>query len=71
MNLEITQKNLYLILPSKVCWMAGMLSEDKGISIANAMKRIYDSDVYRRLELEKTKLWNLGPVALYDEFNSK
>ena len=44
-----------------------MLSEDKKISIINAIKEIYASDIYRRLENEETKLWHLGPVALYEE----
>ena len=44
-----------------------MLSEDKGISISEAIKAIYASDTYRRLETESTKLWHLGPVALYED----
>lgn len=68
MNLDITQDNLYLILPSKVSRMAEMLAADSGKSIAQAVKDIYLSDVYKRLEQEQTKLWHLGPVALYQEF---
>ena len=44
-----------------------MLSEDRGISISEAIKAIYASDTYRRLETENTKLWHLGPVALYED----
>ncbi len=65
MNLDINQGNLYLLLPSKVAWLADMLSEDKNISIVEAMKAIYSSDTYKRLENESTKLWHLGPVAIY------
>ena len=68
MNLDITQYNLYLILPSKVSRMAEMLAEDSGMSIVQAVKEIYHSDVYKRLEQESTKQWHLGPVALYQEF---
>lgn len=68
MNLDITQDNLYLILPSKVSRMAEMLAEDSGRSIVQAVKDIYHSDVYKRLEQESTKQWHLGPVALYQEF---
>lgn len=68
MNLDITQDNLYLILPSKVSRMAEMLAEDSGKSIVQAVKDIYHSEVYKRLELESTKQWHLGPVALYQEF---
>jgi len=67
MNLDITQDNLYLILPSKVSRMAEMLAADSGKSIVQAVKDIYLSDVYKRLEQESTKQWHLGPVALYQE----
>ena len=68
MNLDITQDNLYLILPSKVSRMAEILAEDSGKSIVQAVKDIYHSEVYKRLEQESTKQWHLGPVALYQEF---
>jgi hypothetical protein len=68
MNLDITQDNLYLILPSKVSRMAEMLAEDSGRSIVQAVKDIYHSEVYKRLEQESTKQWHLGPVTLYQEF---
>ena len=67
MNLDITQDNLYLILPSKVSRMAEMLADDNDISIIDAVKQVYASEVYQRLEQESTKLWHLGPVALYKE----
>lgn len=67
MNLDITQDNLYLILPSKVSRMAEMLAADSGKSIFQAVKEIYYSDVYKQLEQEHTKQWPLGPVALYQE----
>jgi len=65
---EITDKNLYLILPGKVSKMAMMFVEDFGVSIAEALRRIYKSATYRELEKEDTKLWHLGPVALYQMF---
>ena len=70
MNLTITQENVHLLLPSKLSWMANMLAEDKDISIVEAMKLLYSSDVYKRLENEATKAWHLGPVALYQDFQA-
>ncbi|MBQ9640193.1 MAG: hypothetical protein IJV06_01305 [Bacteroidaceae bacterium] len=67
MNLDVNQENLYLFLPSKISWMARMLAKDKGVSLSEAIKTIYTSDTYRRLETENTKLWHLGPVALYED----
>ncbi len=68
MDLSINQSNLYLLLPSKLSWMASMLAEDKGISIVDAIKQLYSSELYKKLEDEKTKKWHLGPVALYEEY---
>ena len=66
MNLTVTQDNLYLFLPSKTSRMVDFLSEDKNINIVDAFEEIYNSDIYSRLENEETKLWHLGPVALYE-----
>ena len=66
MNRNINQSNLYLLLPSKICWMVDMLTDEKGISITEAITEIYSSRVYEQLETEKTKLWHLGPVALME-----
>ena len=70
MNMTITQENVHLLIPSKLSWMANMLAEDKGISIVEAMKMLYSSEVYARLEKESTKAWHLGPVALYEELQN-
>lgn len=71
MNLNVTQQNLYFFLPSKISWMVDMLMEDEGISMVEAIKRIYQSETYRKLEIEKTKMWHLGPVALYEDFSAR
>lgn len=68
MNLEINQDNLHLLLPSKVSLMAEMLVEERGGSIVDAIKDIYLSETYERLENEETKMWHLGPVALYQDY---
>lgn len=65
---KITSENLYLLLPGKVSKMACMYASDSGLSITEALKRIYQSDTYRQLEDENTKLWQYGPVALYQMF---
>lgn len=62
---EITQDNLYLLLPSKVSWVADMLSEDEHISTIEAIRRVYSSAMYKELEQESTKRWHEGPVSLY------
>ncbi|MBQ9465358.1 MAG: hypothetical protein IJU62_00100 [Muribaculaceae bacterium] len=67
MTPEITQDNLYLLLPSKVAWLVDMLHHHQGLSIVAAIRKIYSSTTYSGLEKEATKKWHLGPVALYEE----
>lgn len=67
MNLNVTQQNLYLFLPSKISWMADMLVDDEGIGVVEAINKIYQSETYQKLEIEETKMWHWGPVALYQE----
>ena len=65
---EITDKNLYLLLPGKVAAVVQKYVEDYHVSMFEALHKFYHSNTYRRLEKEETKLWHLGPVALYQEF---
>lgn len=55
---EINQNNLYLLLPSKVSRVADMIADEKGISLIDAIKNIYSSDTYKKLEKEETKMWH-------------
>ncbi len=64
----INQDNLYLILPYKVSQLAMLISKKLGVPILDAIRTVYDSNTYRELEREDTKLWHLGPVGLYEHF---
>ena len=70
MTMEINQSNLYLLLPSKVAWLAGMVAEQRCVGIVDAVRDVYASETYRQLENEATKMWHLGPVALFEEFTA-
>ncbi len=63
----INQTNVHLVIPSKVSWMAGMLMNDGKMNLEEAIKHIYKSDTYKKLEIEATKYWHWGPVDLYRE----
>lgn len=65
---EITQKNLYLLLPGKVSAVVEQYVNNNSVSMLDALRLFYQSETYRELEQEHTKLWHLGPVALYQEF---
>ena len=71
MNLEITDKNLYLLLPGKVSRVAQMYADDRKMPLTEALCRFYGSDTYKRLAEGTTKFWHLGPVALYEEFSDE
>lgn len=71
MSAKITQENPYLLLPLKIGWLAAWLSEDKGISIADAVKRVYHSQLYKKLSTASTMYWHLGPVDLYNELKAE
>ena len=68
---EVTQNNLHLLLPSKVSWLAATRCAEKHITVIEAMRMIYSSDMYKQLEQESTKRWHEGPVALYQEWMKK
>lgn len=70
MRAEINQDNLYLILAGKVSAVASFIADDEHISPLDALTKFYSSDTYSRLEREDTKLWNLGPVALYQDYQN-
>ncbi len=71
MSTRITQENLYLLLPVKIGWLASWLAEDIGISVKDAVNRIYRSQLYKKLSTESTKYWHLGPVDLYNELREE
>lgn len=71
MSAKITQDNLYLLLPFKIGWLASWLSEDKGISLTDAVNRIYRSKLYKKLSTANTLYWHLGPVDLYNELKAE
>ena len=64
MNLEITDKNLYLLLPGKVSRVAQMYADDQKIPLTEALYRFYSSDTYKKLAEETTKFWHFGVLWL-------
>lgn len=67
MNLDITNENLYLLLPGKVSRVAQIYAHEHHVTLIEALRCFYYSDTYKRLADETTKLWHYGPVALYQE----
>ena len=68
---EITEKNLYLLLPGKVAAVVEQYIADNGVSMLDGLRKFSNSSTNSNLEKEQTKLWHLGPVGLYEEFVEK
>ena len=62
---ELTQDNLYLLLPGKVLAVAQMYARNHKVTLLDALHKVYASDMYKELEQESTKRWHEGPVSLY------
>ena len=43
-----------------------VILDKKDISAVDAIKLLYVSELYKKLETESTKLWHLSPLALYE-----
>ncbi|HCY74200.1 MAG TPA: hypothetical protein DHU75_09135 [Rikenellaceae bacterium] len=65
MNVDITNDNLYLLLPGIVSRVANLYAEEHKCDSIQALYKVYNSKLYPMLADERTKLWQLGSVALY------
>jgi len=43
-----------------------IIIEKKKLMVIDSVRLFYLSGLYRKLEMEKTKLWHLSPLALYE-----
>ncbi|MBD5179488.1 MAG: hypothetical protein HDR46_05620 [Bacteroides sp.] len=66
----IKPEQLYLILPYKVSQLAMLIADNMKMPIIEAIRAVYRSNTYRDLSREETKLWHLGPVALFEHFRA-
>lgn len=62
---ELTQDNLYLLLPGKVLAVARIYARNHNVTLLESLHKVYASDMYKELEQESTKRWHEGPVSLY------
>ena len=68
---EITDKNMYLLLPGKVSAVVGKYLDESDVNLLDGLRKFYHSTTYKNLEREQTKMWHLGPVALYQMFENE
>ena len=68
---EITQKNVRLFIPYKVSKICNYICINEHISAQQAVAQFYKSKTAQLLGEEKTKLWQLGWVALYEMYEDE
>ncbi|MBQ3655282.1 MAG: hypothetical protein II956_00345 [Bacteroidales bacterium] len=68
---EVTQQNVHLFIPYKVSKMCGEMVKHENLTLSQAIMRIYNSDVYKTLSRESSKLWQEGWVYIYQLLTNK
>ena len=58
---------LSLVIPQLV----HIIVEKHGYSEVDATRALYESNLYETLEQEDTKLWQLGPLTLFNMFDEE
>jgi hypothetical protein len=62
----MTQENLYSVLTFTTPGIIRLLMENRNIGEKDAAKLLYNSELYKTLEDEESKLWRLSYPLLYD-----
>ena len=65
--MQVTQKNLYNLIPPKVAKITTMLRNDRNMAVKQALLTFYSSNAYKLLEWEETKLWHRSPAQIFAE----
>ena len=59
-------KNISPIIAMITPGIITLLMENRGLSVEEASNILYNSQLYKNLEDEETKVWRLGYPLLYD-----
>ena len=65
--MQVTQKNLYNLIPPKAAKITTMLRKDRNMAVKQALLTFYSSNAYKLLEREETKLWHRSPAQIFAE----
>ncbi|MDE5613278.1 MAG: hypothetical protein K2I74_01340 [Treponemataceae bacterium] len=68
---HVTQQNVRLFIPHKVAKICTAICRSDHISAAQAVARFYRTRLARQLGDERSKLWQLGWVALYELYKEE
>ena len=59
-------KNISPVIAMITPGIINLLMENRGLNLEEATDLLYNSQLYKALEDEKTKMWRLGYPLLYD-----
>ena len=68
--MQVTQENLYNLIPPKAAKITTILRNARSMAVKQALLTFYKSKAYRLLELEENKLWHSSPAQIYAEYLS-
>jgi hypothetical protein len=60
------QNSIYAVIAIITPGIINLLMEERGLSLEHAADILYNSQMYKVLEDEETKLWRLSHTVLYD-----
>jgi hypothetical protein len=60
------EKNISSVIAMITPGITNLLMGNRGLSVTEASDLLYNSQLYKALEDEKTKIWRLGYPLLYD-----
>ena len=64
-------KKLEAILNLVIPQLVHIIVEKHGYSEVDAIRALYESNLYETLEQEDTKLWQLSPLTLFNMFDEE
>jgi hypothetical protein len=62
----MNQDNVYSVIAIITPGILDLLMKNRGVSLEEASALLYNSDLYKALEVEVTKVWRLSYALLYD-----
>jgi hypothetical protein len=65
-NMSMANIEFKATLQMLVPMIIQVIIEKKDLPVISAVKLLYLSKLYEKLEIESTKLWHLSPLALYE-----
>jgi hypothetical protein len=63
---RLMAKNISSVIALITPGILGLLMENRGLSLEDASELLYNSQLYKALEDEETKVWRLSYPLLYD-----